>query len=375
MEKFPNRIIAYDHARALAIMGMIVVNTQVIMDIRVLEPWWMNSFTLFLCGRAAVVFVMLTGAGMVMAYDRAPETTRPLLIRRMIIRAALLYMVGLLLLTVWNADILHYYTTYLLAGVLLLEKRTNHLKKILAVVVAISIPFCVLAFYEYEGGDFFEGYFTREPLSHIVNYFFLGEYYPVFPWFCFFLIGMLLGRLERLPVRWKYKIIFIGSSILLITVELLSVILNAETITGRWIDIEMPWWRALSQSEAFPVGPLFLFSASASGLAMIALLRLLPERQQPSNHPSPMVAFGRLSLTFYVSHILISCAWSQWVVTQHKAASSNQVLCFAAVFILAGIVFADRWMRHFRRGPLEMAVNELMCAFLRLKQEPLQQGR
>jgi hypothetical protein len=38
---------------------------------------------------------------------------------------------------------------------------------------------------------------------------------------------------------WKYKIIFIGSSFLLITVELLSVILNVETITGRWIDIEL----------------------------------------------------------------------------------------------------------------------------------------
>jgi uncharacterized protein len=80
------------------------------------------------------------------------------------------------------------------------------------------------------------------------------------------------------------------------------------------------------------------------------------------------VAFGRLSLTFYITHILLGHAFNQWIVHQHEKASSHHTLFFATVFILAGIVFADRWIRHFRRGPLETAVNTLMGVLLKPKE-------
>jgi uncharacterized protein len=80
------------------------------------------------------------------------------------------------------------------------------------------------------------------------------------------------------------------------------------------------------------------------------------------------VAFGRLSLTFYVTHILVGHAFFQWVTHQHGKASSNHTLFFATVFVLAGIVFADRWMRHFRRGPLETAMDTLMGVLLNPKE-------
>jgi uncharacterized protein len=374
MGQTTNRIVAYDRARALAIIGMIFVNTRTIMSIRAIDPRWMNTLIDFITGRAAVVFVMMAGAGMVMAYDRSSDEKKPLLKKRMLIRAALLYMTGLLLMKVWWADILHYYTAFIIGGVILIEKQTHHLQKLLTIIIAVCIPICALATYESEGGELMGTYLTQEPLPSIVNYFFLGQYYPVFPWFCFFLTGMLLGRLERSPAKWKYQIIFVGSSILLIAVECLSALLNAETTAGQWIDIDAPLWRAFSLSEAFPVGPLFVFSASASGLALIALLRLLPERSPASRHVAPMVAFGRLSLTFYISHILIGHAYYQWVVSHHGMVLSNRIFVFMMVFILAGIGFANLWMRHFQRGPLETALNELMCTFCKPKQAPVQVG-
>lgn len=362
------RILAHDRARAWAIIGMIFVNATKLMGTNSLKPWWADTMITFITGRAAAVFVMLAGAGIVMAYDRASDIAKPLLKTRLIIRASLLCMIGFLLKNVWNPDILHYYTAYIIGGVILLERSTNQLKKLLGMLVLASMPICALVTYDYEGGDIIGEIFDEGPLAVMVNYFFLSEHYPVLPWFCFFLAGMILGRLERLSGKGKFYSMFAGSSLLLIAIELLSTLLNAETITGRWFEIEMPEWRAFSLSEAFPVGPLFVFSAGASSLALISFLRLLPKRAQASGDLSPLVAFGRLSLTFYVTHILVGHAFFQWVTHQHGKASSNHTLFFATVFVLAGIVFADRWMRHFRRGPLETAMDTLMGVLLNPKE-------
>lgn len=361
----PNRIAAYDHARALAIIGMIFVNTRTIMSKHVLEPWWMDTFIDFITGRAAVVFVMLAGAGMVMAYDRSSEAARPSLKMRLIIRALLLFVIGLLLMTVWKADILHYYTAYIIGGVILLDRRARRLRKMIVVLLAVSIPVCVLVVYESEGGQIIEALAAPGPLAGLFDYLFLSHNYPVLPWICFFLVGMLLGRLERNPDnRWS-NILFICSSIVFIATAFLSALLNTEPIAGRWFDIEEPGWRAFSLTEAFPVGPLFLFSAGASGLALISFFRLLPVQMQVTARLSPLSALGRLSLTFYISHILFGHACHQWIVKQHGGVSSSQALIFAVGFIIAATLFAMVWTRCFKRGPLEMAMNALTQAFMK----------
>lgn len=114
MRQPPSRIVAYDRARGLAIVGMIAVNTRAIMGIRAIDPGWLDTLIDFITGRAAVVFVMVAGAGMVMAYDRIPDQKKPLLKKQLLIRAALLYLTGMLLMTVWKADILHYYTAFII---------------------------------------------------------------------------------------------------------------------------------------------------------------------------------------------------------------------------------------------------------------------
>jgi uncharacterized membrane protein YeiB len=357
-----NRIAAYDHARALAIIGMILVNTRMIMSQDVLDPWWVDTFIDLITGRAAVVFVMLAGAGMVMAYDRASVDARPVIKMRLIVRASLLYGIGLLLMPVWSADILHYYTAYIIGGVILLDVGTRWLRKILCVLVTLSIPLCILVVYEWEVGRIIETLVSPGPLEGLLDYFFFSNNYPVLPWICFFLAGMLLGRLERNPDKNRFQILFISSSIAFITTELLSALLNIEPITGRWFDIEEPGWRALGLSKAFPVGPLFLFSAGASGLALISFLRGLTVQTQVPPRPSRLSAFGRLPFTVYLSHILLGHAYNQWIVDQYGSASSRQALLFAVGFIIAANLFASVWTRFFMRGPLEMAMNALTQA-------------
>lgn len=371
----PNRVVAYDHARALAIIGMIVVNTRTIMSRHTLEPWWLDTFIDFITGRAAVVFVMLAGAGMVMAYDRASEDARPSLIMRLVIRASLLFVVGLLLLTVWMADILHYYTAFIIGGVILLDRQTQRIRIFLIVLVAVSMPVCTLVVYESEGGQIIEALVSTGPLARLMDYFFLSNNYPMLPWICFFLAGMLLGRLERNPGKCRFQILFINSSIVFIAIEFLSVLLNSEPITGRWFDIEEPGWRSFSLSEAFPVGPLFIFSAGASGLALISFLRWLPLQTHMTTLSYPLSAFGRLSLTFYISHILFGHFCHQWIVKQYGSVSSSQTLLFAVGFIIAANLFALVWTRFFMRGPLEMAMNALTYAVMKPARALWQPGK
>lgn len=357
-----NRIAAYDQTRALAIIGMVLVNTRTIMSRQKLEPWWIDAFIDFITGRAAVVFVMLAGAGMVMAYDRTLDAAKPLLRKRLVIRAALLSVMGFLLMTVWKADILHYYSAYIIGGVILLNHPTQWLRRMLIVLVAVSIPVCALVVYESEGGLIIERLVPPGPLASLLDYFLFSNCYPVLPWICFFLLGMLLGRLERNPGKHRFQILFVGSSIGIIAIEFWSVLLNTDSITGRWFDIDEPGWRAFSLSEAFPVGPLFIFSAGAFGLALISFFRWLPAQKRTTRHLDPLSAFGRLSLTFYVSHILLGHAYHQWVIQLQGIITSSQVLFFAIAFIMVGMAFALVWTRCFRRGPLEMAMNALIYA-------------
>ncbi|WP_319521728.1 heparan-alpha-glucosaminide N-acetyltransferase domain-containing protein [uncultured Desulfosarcina sp.] len=360
----PNRIVAYDRARALAVVGMIFVNTCKIMGVNHFKPWWMDTLARLVTGRAAVLFVMLAGAGIVLAYDRAYDHEKPLVRGRLIARASWLCIFGMLLMLVWNADILHYYTAFIAFGVLLLDWRTARLKNILTMTVAASMAVCALVTYDIEGGQILEEVAAPGLMGLVGDYFFFSKYYPVFPWFCFFLLGMLIGRLERFPERGRFHLIFITSSLCFVGIELFSAMLNAETIAGRWVDIDLPLWRAFSLSEAFPVAPLFVFSAGASGLATISLLRLLSERKPLFGSFSPLAAFGRLSLTVYISHILIGTVYCRWIDNRHALATADRALLFSTVFILAGMVFAAAWTRRFKKGPLEMVLDALSRMFL-----------
>lgn len=371
MVPLPRRILAYDRARALAVIGMIFVNTSNMLGVCGIAPEWAGTIIDFICGRAAVVFVMLAGIGVTLAYDRASPAGRPGIRKRLLSRALWLGLAGILLFQIWEADILHFYAVYFLLGVWLLDVDTPRLVRLLKWVVAVSMPVCALLAFDYEGGDIL-GPVNDLPLalSFVAGYV-VGVYYPVFPWFGFFVVGMLMGRLERSPDGAVHRWLAAGGIIGCTAVEVLSALLNAETTAGRWVDLGEPLWRALTISEAFPVNPLFVFSATASGVALIALCRLLPERRLAEGKPGPLVAFGRLSLTLYISHIIIASAYDTWIQKHFGAASSGQVLGFSASYIVSGMVFAFLWTRRFDRGPLERVMDALIRVSVGMREKPL----
>ena len=371
MSTSSERILAYDRARALAVIGMVFVNSSNIMGLCTIDPRWANDAIDFICGRAAVVFVMLAGAGIVLAYDRTPTGTTAALRGRLLKRAGWLLVAGIMLMQVWDADILHFYAAYFLIGVMLLDWTGARLKKALAAVALLSIPVCAMLAYDYEGGEILGDVNELKTPVHFLWHYFTSMYYPVLPWFGFFLTGMLLGRMERMPSRQRYLRLLVSGVVVCAAIEVFSTMLNAETIAGRFVDLSDPLWRALTVSEAFPTNPLFVFSAGACGVALIALCRLLPGRLSPGAAPGPLVAFGRLSLTLYVFHILLCDAYYRWVKAFYGNATSGQMLSFTMGYILGGMVLAAVWTRRFKRGPLESVMDSLTRLPFRLHRKPL----
>jgi uncharacterized protein len=365
MSRPHDRIDAYDRARAIAIIGMIFVNLDKLISVLGLEPRWIDTVIEFITGRAAVLFVMLAGFGLVQSYGRTSPGKESVLRNRMIVRAVLLGILGGFLMNVWPADILHYYTAFILFGVRLLDQETSRLFRIFIVMIGISVPLCTLAAYHYEGGEFLEALHDLGLLSMMFDYLFLGGYYNLFPWACFFLLGMLAGRIETRIDRRHYLWVAAGCCLFTIAVESLVAVLDSDAVAGWFGDDESPLRRALTVSEAFPVTPLFFFSSAASCMTLLAMLRLLPEPRREPGCPAPLVVFGRMSLTFYIAHILIGTAYSHWIDERYGLATSGQALFFAIGFIVAGILFAMVWSRYFSRGPLEMVMNTMTHFFVK----------
>ncbi|MEN2416988.1 DUF418 domain-containing protein [Streptomyces rimosus] len=75
-----------------------------------------------------------------------------------------------------------------------------------------------------------------------------------------------------------------------------------------------------------------------------------PARRTGRALAAPVTAIGTMSLTAYVAHILVIRAPG----IEDVPGSPLWVLC---CFVVAVMVFAMAWKRHFRRGPLESLLN------------------
>ena len=181
-----DRIIGYDFARALAIIGMVIVNFKIVMNAGTSGPSWLSWFTGLLEGRAAATFVILAGIGLSLMTNRARihnDDTVPGKIRiRLLKRAMFLFFIGLLYTPIWPADILHFYGVYIAIGILFLTASSRRLLVVSGLFVLGFVVLLLLFDYE-KGWNWstleYSGFWT--PTGMIRHLFFNG-FHPVIPW-------------------------------------------------------------------------------------------------------------------------------------------------------------------------------------------------
>lgn len=316
------RLAGLDIARFIAFAGMVLVNFRIAAQISDSTDW-PNQITNLLEGRAAALFVVLAGIGISLA-----KPSKALLAKR----GLFLFAIGLMNQTIFQADILHYYGIYFLCIIPLLNLSQRGF--LIAAISILLISFLMLIGLNYESGWNWDtlqytGFWT--PTGFIRNLLYNG-WHPVFPWICFMIFGLYLGRLKLANQTTQIKLLIWGSIAAILTINL-SIFLGTAPELAEVFGL-----------SPIPPGPLYILAGSATSTAMIGTTLLI----------TPWLANpGRQSLTLYVAHILFGMGTLHALGKLDGSLSATEIFTISTGFIAITSLYAVIWSRITKRGPLE----------------------
>ncbi|MCA9000398.1 MAG: DUF418 domain-containing protein [Planctomycetes bacterium] len=339
------RIQGLDLARALALLGMVIVNFELSMDASGSGPGWLGALTGSLQGRAAATFVVLAGVGASLGSARARRGTdgraRWEARKTLLKRGLFLFLVGTAFLTVWPADILHFYGLWLGLGAGLLFAPTLWLLGVWLVLVGGSAAFLLR-------GDFFAHWdlttlsYRDGSITGFLRSSFLDGFHPVLPWFALYVFGLWLGRLDLRSRELRRRF-------LVVALVACGVILAAEALWAPelWFSFRAPH---LLMTSCLPPTPAFVLFGMAFATCVISLACSVAESWP--RFASVWIPTGQMALTLYVAHVLLGLG-----LLEELGRLEHQSLPFAVgssvTFYLCAMGFSWLWLRRFRRGPLE----------------------
>ena len=342
------RLHGLDLARYLALVGMVIVNFDIVM-VHVGEPLYASSrIAESLQGRAAATFVVLAGIGLGIAAKHGKWNQTYLVTLK---RAAFLMVIGLLNSLVFDADIIHYYAIYFVIGALLL--RSPNFLLWFSIVGLVGGFVALMTVFDYETGwnfeDFsYEGFWT--PTGFIRNLFFNG-WHPVVPWVAFLLFGIWLSRQKLREKFLQVTLVAAGGTILLLT-----------TFVSRWLIANtadtVPDAEYLFGTSAIPPMPLYMIAGGSAASLIIGVCLLLESRLRSLGILDLLTPAGRQTLTLYIAHILIGMGMLE-ALGRIGGQTGDAALIASAVFCIAATIYAYLWSRRFRRGPLEFLMRRI----------------
>lgn len=359
MARVTSRIVGLDIARAFAIVGMVIVNFNVVMAGEVSSPGWLRLLVTSLEGRAAATFVVLAGIGASLGSRRQRQSADPDRQREsrttVAKRALFLFVIGWLFFPIWPADILHFYGLYLAVGSLLLFVSNRTLLRVGVGSAVVSLGFIVLF-------DFFANwnlddltYHGLASASGFLRNLLLDGFHPVLPWLAFYVFGMWLGRTDLRDPMWRRRLV-VRSAVVLVAAEALAwFVLGPKGSTPGNLSDES--WRWLFSVEMIPPMPLYLVAGIATACLVIVGSMLLGERLSRSV-VAPLAATGQLALTLYVAHVVVGMGLLE-AAGKLEDRSLPFIVLVSLVFSAVAIGWSWWWRRTHERGPLEKLMRSL----------------
>ena len=257
---------------------------------------------------------------------------------RLVRRGVLLYVVGLVLDTIWSGTIIPYYGAMFVVAALIFTLRSRW-------IIAIGFT-AALAGWGLRGWEF-----NREDRGHDVRwltapgqgsirrYVFdvaINGTHPLLPWLAFLCAGIVLGRC--LTIAW-WRPVTIGAGVALFTMA--TIVGSAGTT---------PFQLVFLSTDPFDRGGLYVCSALGTALVAYACVDWLAER-----FPGPLDPLrraGQMTLTLYLAHVLVFNLVVRrlgWI----EPTGLDVSLVFALAFWVVAIAAAAAWQRRFGIGPAE----------------------
>lgn len=353
------RIIGIDVARALAVIGMIIVNFKMIFGQS--GESWIGDFSSIFDGKAAATFVVLAGVGLAFMTNSAVSGNDQDIwkkVRSKILkRAILLFFIGLSYIVIWPADILHFYGIYMLVTLIFIKVRSRYMLWSALAIIFLYPLLMMLIDYDL-GWDFttfeYQGFWSMN--GFIRNLFYNG-FHPVVPWSAFMLIGLWFGRQDLNDDRFVKKSIVISLTLFLAT-KLISVLLIQILSEGNE-EVAVELSQVLGTSPMPPL-PIYMLAGSSIAIAAISTCIIISRRFGDNPIIDALMKTGQLALTFYVAHVVIGVGLVEiFGVEELGTYSLNFSFTYALIFSLSCIAFAMAWTRYYKIGPLEWAMRKL----------------
>ncbi|UYO99013.1 DUF418 domain-containing protein [Oceanotoga sp. DSM 15011] len=344
------RIFAFDIARAFAILGMMIVNYNIVFSYGKVEITFLSNFISVFEGRAAAVFLILAGIGLSLMTKKIFENEDNIFYYKKVIlkRSLFLFIIGLILYIIfeWTADILHLYGIYLFFMSFMFYKSNKELKFYLFLIVLITIFLQVNFDYSYGWNSDFTSYYNFFTLDGFIANSFFNGYHPFFPWIIFIIVGVLMGRID-FSDSIKIKKIFLYSILMAIIFEFLSFFIinffnNSELIVYFF--------------DTKPMNPsiFYVLTASMWAIAFILFCNMIDFKSLKKF----LVPTGQMALTHYVFHCIGVLSFFFFYDDLSYKNELFVIILSIVVFIIMNI-FSYFWIKRFKRGPLELLMRKI----------------
>lgn len=337
------RMPGIDVARGLAVLGMVLANFRAKTGAVAGDAEWLMAAASRLEGKAAALFVVLAGVGISLRSARA-RSSGALRQERIALldRAAVLFVLGLVLLHVWTYDILHMYGLFLALAAAFLGVSNRALWGLVLIFVG--------------GGIVLQGRLDwwaptdRWTWAGATSKLLFNGNYPLFPWMGFLLIGMWLGRLDLRRVRVRRPILMVSLMLWAIGVAL------DESVRAAMAEAEVSPWMEWARAFPRPARPGFVVVGAAGAVAMVCLCIAITDPRAERPWVQALSSTGQLAFTLYVAHtVAILIPLEHGVL---KGAPLAAVTAFGMGFFALSIGAAVWWRRRWSHGPLEGLIRQ-----------------
>jgi uncharacterized membrane protein YeiB len=354
------RILGIDVARALAVIGMIIVNFKIVLGENGLS--WVKTFSSVFDGKAAATFVVLAGIGLALMTNSALKNKdkQKLKILKIKIakRALFLFLVGLSYIVIWPADILHFYGIYMLV-ILLLLTCNDKIILISAIAIILVYPF-LIGFWRYETGWNFDtlDYIDFWTFNGFFRNLFLNGFHPVIPWTAFMLFGFWFGKQDLQSDRF-IKNAFWFSSVVFVLIQILSQLIILFLSEGN--EQTASELSEIIGTNPMPPLPIYMLNGIAISTSIISASIVIAKRYSTNATLLALNRTGQLALTFYVAHVIIGMGIIEIFYPEKMGNFAIEFsVAYALLFSLLCVVFASYWLKRREHGPVEWMMKKII---------------